>query len=131
MKNWPKPGEPTIFHSDNLTSEQLKDVVPCNYGLYNASVDTDGKVYKCAVTWKNGLDWRKDGMKAALNHIGQNLINCISCRSIGDIERALLLSFRNLKNIKLAFSYITRKVGKVRMMEGSNQVASQQQSVLK
>jgi MoaA/NifB/PqqE/SkfB family radical SAM enzyme len=112
MEKWPKPGNSTIFHSDNLTPEQMKNVMPCNYGLYNASVDTDGKVYKCAVTWKNGLDWRKDGMKAALGHIGQNLINCISCRSIGDIDRAILLRFRSLDNIKMVFKYITRSVSK-------------------
>jgi len=112
MEKWPKPGHSTIFRNDPLTPEQWKTVVPCNYGQYNAFVDTDGKVFKCAVTWKNGLSWRKDGMKAALAHIGTNLINCVSCRSVGDIERALLLNFSSFKNIKMVFKYIASSVGK-------------------
>lgn len=117
MKKWPMPGQPTIFKDDPLTSKQWKDVVPCNYGQYNAFVDTDGCVYKCAVTWKNGLNWREHGMKAALGHIGKNLINCVSCRSIGDIERALLLNFSSWNNIKMVFKYlstsVTKKLSKV------------------
>lgn len=110
MLNWPKKGDCTIYVDDKLTPEQMRWVIPCNYGQYNAFVDVDGKVYKCCLTWKNGLNWREHGMKACLEHIGKNLIGCISCRSIGDIERALLLNFASVNNIRMVFKYITMRL---------------------
>ena len=108
MLKWPKKGAYTIYKDDNLTSEQKKWIVPCNYGLYNAFVDVDGNIYKCCLTWKDGLNWREHGMRECLEHIERNLINCVSCRSIGDIERALLLRFTRLSNLKMVFKYILR-----------------------
>lgn len=106
MRNWPKKGHHTIFQDDVLSAEEKKWVVPCNYGRYNAFVDMDDRVYKCCLTWKNGLNWREEGMDAAIDHVGENLINCVSCRSIGDIDRALLLNFSSLSVIKMVWQYI-------------------------
>ncbi|MBF0314868.1 MAG: radical SAM protein [Oligoflexia bacterium] len=110
LLNWPLPGHYTIYEKDSLTPAQKNWVVPCNYGKYNAFVDVDGKIYKCCLTWKNGLNWREHGMKRALTHIGSNLIQCTSCRSIGDIERALLLRGTSLSNLKMVFKYLFKGV---------------------
>lgn len=106
MEKWPKPGDTVIYKSDDLTPEQWQWVVPCNYGRYNCFVDVDDRIYKCCLTWKNGFNWREVGMKACLEHIGKNLINCVSCRSIGDIDRALLLNFSALSTIKMVWAYM-------------------------
>ena len=108
--NWPKKGDYTIYIDDKLTPAQMRLVMPCNYGQYNAFVDVDGKVYKCCLTWKNGINWREYGMKACLEHVGKNLINCVSCRNIGDIERAILLRFTSFDNIKMVFRYIASRL---------------------
>ena len=42
--------------------------------------------------------------------VGKNLINCVSCRSIGDIERAILLRFTSFDNIKMVFRYIASRL---------------------
>ncbi len=110
MEKWPKKGEFTIFERDKLNKEQMKWVVPCNYGKFNAFVDVDGMVYKCCLTWKNGLNWRKHGMRKCLEHISTNLLDCVSCRSFGDIDRALLLNFASLGNSVMVLKYISKKV---------------------
>ena len=109
MLNWPKKGDYTIFRDDDLTPAQWKWVMPCNYGRYNAFVDVDGRGFKCCLTWKNGLNWREKGMRQAIDHVGKNLINCVSCRSIGDIDRALLLSFKRFDIMRMAYDYISGK----------------------
>lgn len=110
MYKWPKKGAYTIYKSDNLSPEEMRNVVPCNYGMYNAFVDVDNKVYKCPLTWKNGLNWREHGMDKSIDHIGKNLLNCVSCRSIGDIDRALLLNFSSFSNLKMVSQYILKRI---------------------
>lgn len=114
MLNWPKKGAYTIYLDDKLTPEEVRSVMPCNYGQYNAFMDMDGNVYKCCLTWKNGLNWREHGMRKCIEHVGKNLINCLSCRSIGDIERAILLRFASMENLKMVFKYMARSLSKTR-----------------
>jgi MoaA/NifB/PqqE/SkfB family radical SAM enzyme len=110
LMNWPKKGSFTIYKDDKFSNKERRWIVPCNYGQYNAFVDVDGNVYKCATVWKNGLNWRRHGMKACLDHVSKNLFNCVSCRSIGDIDRALLLNFSDIGNIRMVFEYITKNI---------------------
>lgn len=110
MLNWPKKGEFTIYKTDDFTKDEMRWVVPCNYGQYNAIVDVDGSIYKCSVAWKDGLNWRKHGMKNCLEYIEKNLLNCVSCRSIGDIDRALALNFCSISNFKMIFKYIKLRI---------------------
>ncbi|MBF0134701.1 MAG: radical SAM protein [Magnetococcales bacterium] len=112
VAKWPKKGSYTIFEADSLTPEEKRWVMPCNYGRYNAFLDVDGSVYKCCLTWKNGLKWREHGMQACIDHVGRNLLHCVSCRSIGDIDRAMLLEFASLGNLRMVWNYLFKRSGR-------------------